>query len=104
MFVLLLFSPQDKWFKQELFLLVGGCADSDWEVTLPAAALQLVNMGIVLINHNTELRKGPCKLSSPSSSLVYPKQIEMVSYHLLVQLSTMVIIPLVNAVLALEEV
>lgn len=75
MFVLLLFFPQDKWFKQELILLVSGCADSDWEVMPLAATLQVVNVGIVLINHIREQRKGSFRPSSPSSSFMYPKQI-----------------------------
>lgn len=75
MFVLLLFSPQDKWFKKELILLVSGCVDSDWEVMLLSAALQLANGGIVLINHIREQRKGSFRLSSPSSSFMYPKKI-----------------------------
>lgn len=75
MFVLLLFSPQDKCFEQELILLVSGCAVSDWEVMPLSATLQLVNVGIVLINHVREQRKGSFRPSSPSSSFMYPKQI-----------------------------
>lgn len=65
MFVLLLFSPQDKWFfKQQLIFLVSGCAYSVWEVVLLSATLQLVNVGIILINHSKDQRKGISRLSS----------------------------------------
>ena len=122
MFVLLLFSPQDKWFKQELLLLVSGCADSDWEVMPLSATLQLVNGGIVLINHRREQRKGSFRPSSPSSSFMYPKQIVLLGdditrekisssedthlklyHHLYVWLSTMLILPLADVVLALRQ-
>lgn len=75
MVVLLLFSSQDKWFKQELIFLVSGCANSDWEVMPLSATLQLVNVGIVLINHIREQRKGSFRPSSPSPSFMYPKEI-----------------------------
>lgn len=68
MFVLLLFPPQDKWFfKQQLILLLSGCAYSGWEVMLLSANLQLVNVGIILINHSKDQRKGISRLSSPPS-------------------------------------